>query len=1083
MLTGPGPDQNPAQPLTVVVSEVPPPGEGTPEATALLDRAGTDRAVVLGPPVASDGTGPPVRAAVELTRMGPGGPVQVRPLTGPPSTTTPDGTTGTANIPNTMSTSDTMFHGADVLLPLADALGTDLAPDPAPATPHTVRTESGDPFGTGPDRPAGTENSGTGPSAPSRPEAESVTDLHLESGHGHGHGSGVGAGGRAPGDGGTPPPPPAVPDHPAVSPDVVPPAPGRIVVRPVERAGATSDDRGPEGEPVVTTLDGHTVPVAQLRRWISDAVTVPQPGRAVQTLTISQSPAEDGTAHAAGRRELLGQNTFRGVRTTTPAPEAPQTAPQTAPPAAPETVQDTPTARTVFTGPPTPLPGSDTTRGADYFAGHGTPRTVTLGTDDAARPTAVFSGVQLGEVLKSWARDGDQDRPLVLFSCETGRQPLVAGLPVAQHVANRTGRQVYAPTTEAGTGRDSDGIVRAVLTEGPDGPGRWRLFTPEPSGADLDRVARDAGLHTGPGPADPFARARTLQQIRTLRDVLGPDAEQRPENRDLLAGLAYVDGLRWHSPDTATRYGDGRMTPDLLRRMVGDRSGVTPPTGPVTEPSVAEYTEFLRAAAELRATGGPDTTLDALLPPPPPALPPTALISQEDVRGLAYAPSARVTWSLSSTPLKLSDLALSPADTAELASRRPDLAPAPAARPESLTLSSSPAATTDTVTVHADGRAWTRLTTPGDGNCFFQAVLDSARGQNVRPAWAERNVDGLRALLRDRITGSELATAAAEATPDPVLAVVDDLRMTALAGVRDPDGQRDITRNWNRIAQEVVTDGDAARWRRILKDSGYPQLAEVAPTPADARRLGTEGLLAAAAEHSGLWSSPFADLLPQALAHTLDLDLRLVQPDSHAPGSTYVTALHPGAGTGTLHLAYNGVDHYDALIPTPTPEPTTPAPIPSDSTPTTPTPAPIPVVSDPAVPTPDLAPVVPVSGPSPVVSDPVVPTSEPAPVVSAPGPAPVVSDSAAATLDPIPVVPAPAPVAAVSDPAAPTPAPAAANSDAATPAPDPTPAVPASAPTPVVSDPVVPTPDPASVVPTPDPAPVVPASAPTPVVT
>jgi len=32
----------------------------------------------------------------------------------------------------------------------------------------------------------------------------------------------------------------------------------------------------------------------------------PLPGRAVQTLTISQSPAEDGTAHSAGRRALLG---------------------------------------------------------------------------------------------------------------------------------------------------------------------------------------------------------------------------------------------------------------------------------------------------------------------------------------------------------------------------------------------------------------------------------------------------------------------------------------------------------------------------------------------------------------------------------------------------------------------------------------------------------------------------------------------------------------------------------------------------------------------------------------------------------
>ncbi|MFJ4471713.1 hypothetical protein ACIP2X_30115 [Streptomyces sp. NPDC089424] len=913
-----------APPLTIVVSEVPPPGEGSPEAADLLDRAGTDRAVVLGPAGAPDGSGRPVRAAVELTRESPGAPVRVRPLTAPPLPPAPDGTT-----------QDTRgaFPGADVLLPLADALGTEVRPatlsdattDGEPVTtpraeppPKALKvvTETSTPVpgdGTAQDSTVRAEPPAAKLATFSRPWTEPAADLHLESGHEDGE------------DDGAPPPPPTTPDRsmpdrftptPLVA--APPPPPARIVVRPADGTGTTDQGNGPARtahEPAVTTLDGLTVPLAQIRRWVPDAAHTPRPGRAVQMLTISQSPAQDDTAHGAARRALLGQDTFRGVRTTSaPLPTAATTTGPTDP--------DPPAPRTVFTGPPAPLPGSGTERGADYFAGHGTPRTVTLGTDDVAHPTVKVSGVQLGEVLKSWAREGDQDRPLVLFSCETGRQPEVAGLPVAQHVANRTGRPVYAPTTEVGTARDRDGDVRAVLTEGPDGPGRWRLFTPEPGGADLDGLARDAGLHAGPEPADAFARARTLQQIRTLRDALGPDAEQRPENRELLAALAYVDGLRWLSPDTAARYGDGRMTPDLLRRMVVDRRGTTAGTtsDPAAAPTAEEYTGFLRAAAELRGTAGGGTTLDALLPPPPPALPPHTLVSPEDVRGLAYAPSARVTWSLSSTPLPLSELALSPEDTAELARRRPDLAPAPG-RPESLAedldLFSKGAATTPDPadTVHADGLALRRLETRADGNCLFRALLDSARGQDVPPAWAARNVAGLRRLLRDRITGSELAAAAAEATPDPVLAVVDDLRMTALAGVRDADARRRITERWNRIARTVVTDGDARQWRRILRDSGYPHLADVAPTPADARRLGTEELLAAAAELPELWSSPFADLLPQALAHTLDLDLRLVQPDPQAPGSTLVTTLHPGGQGGTLHLAYNGSDHYDALVP------------------------------------------------------------------------------------------------------------------------------------------------------------------------
>ncbi|MET9742530.1 hypothetical protein ABZY90_30760 [Streptomyces sp. NPDC006422] len=820
-------------PLTVVVSQTPPPPPGTPEATAVLDGAGADQAVVFGP----DGTGHPARTAVELTRGGPGAPVRVRPLAGPQPAT---------------QSADTAFPDADVLLPLADALG------PAAARPST--------------------ESGPGPDTESSPLPEEATGLHTESGRSS-----------------TPPPPAA-----------------KIVTRPAAQSATTPTP------PVITTLTGQTVPISRLRRWTPSSAAHPTPGRPVQTLTISQSPAEDGTPFSERRAGLIDQDTFRPVRTTS-GPDG----------------NDIP--RTVFTGPPTPLPR------ADYFAGHGTPRTVTLGTDDPAHPSVKVSGVQLGEVLTSWAQDGQQDRPLVLYSCETGRQPAVAGLPVAQHVANRTGRPVYAPTTEVGTARDRDGNVRAVLTEGTDGPGRWRLFTPEPTGATLDRLARDAGLHHGPEPADLFARARTLQQIRTLRDILGPDAEQHPQHRELLSGLAYVDTLRWHSPHAATRYGDGRMTPDLLNRMVTDHLHNTGDTH-AADPTADQYAEFLRAAAELRTSGGPDTTLDTLLPPPPTEPPPNTLISPDDVRGLDYAPSAHVTWSLSNEPLPLSELSLDQQGIAELLRRRPDLATSsslPSSLAGDVALFSKGTTTTEaTGTVHVDGRSLTRLRTRADGDCLFRSLLDSARGQDIPPAWAARNVAGLRALLRDRLAGSELVATAAAMTPDPVLAVVDDLRMTAVAGVTDPGERERITEHWNRIAEQVVTDGDPEQWRQILDDSGYPQLADVAPTPGDARRIGTEGLIAAAAERTGLWSSPFGDLLPHALAHTLDVDLRLVQPDPHGtPGDTYVTRLNPAGSHGTLHLAYNGRDHFDALIPA-TPTPPSPPPPPAAPAPDTPTPDP-----------------------------------------------------------------------------------------------------------------------------------------------
>ncbi|MEU1127631.1 hypothetical protein ABZ371_29620, partial [Streptomyces sp. NPDC005899] len=958
-----GPRTIQGRPLTVVVSEGPPPGEGSPEAAELLDGAGTDRAVVLGPPAVPDGSGRRIRAAVELTREGPDAPVRVRPLAGPAPAAPAGGTSGApvadeapearggadatdapgtpdaVGVTDDSGSVDASFPGADVLLPLADALGPMPRPvtrsagtaDTAPVVPSTTTHTPAKPDDTAPlvraQGPAPDPAATPAPApaehtAPPRPGGETATDLYLEGGEGGPGRTGGGEPALAPGaarGGGTPPPPPpATPEtSPVTPPAALPPPPARIVVRPAPgtAGGGGGGPRRPADEPAVVTLDGRTVPLAQVRRLVPDATDRPAPGRAVRTLTLSQSPAEDGTARDAGRRALLGQDTFRGVRTVSaPAPApADAEAGSEAPP---------PVPRTVFTGPPAPLPGADDEQGADWFVTHGTPRTVTLGTDDPALPGVTVSGVQLGEALKAWAVEGDEDRPLVLYSCETGRQPDVAGLPVAQHVANRTGRPVYAPTTEVGTARDRAGDVRAVLTEGPDGPGRWRLFTPEPDGEALDAAARDAGLHVGPGPADVFARARTLQQIRTLRDALGPDAEKRPGNRRLLAGLAYVDGLRWLGESSAARYGDGRMTPDLLRRMVTDRHAAT--GGPQADPTPEQYTAFLSAAAGLRDAAGPATTLDELLPPPLPRLPPDTPVSREEVRGLAYAPSAEVAWSLSDDPLPLSELGLGPEDTAELTRRRSGATP-PSSRPDSPagslhTFAEDPVATAGRAPlVRADGLTFHRVDARGDGDCLFRATLDSARSRAVPPAWAARNIAGLRALVRDRVAGSELGGVADTAVPDPVFTVLDDLRIRALAGVHDTDGQRRVTEHWNRVAREVVTDGDPVRWQRILADSDYPQLAEVAPTPADARRLGGRGLLAAAAERPGLWSSPFADLLPEALAHTLDLDLRLVRPDPAATGPLLVTQVHPGGTGGTLHLAYNGRDHYDALVPAPGP--------------------------------------------------------------------------------------------------------------------------------------------------------------------
>ncbi|MFW3463103.1 hypothetical protein ACN24K_22580 [Streptomyces microflavus] len=79
----------------------------------------------------------------------------------------------------------------------------------------------------------------------------------------------------------------------------------------------------PTTGPSVTTLDRKKVPFSELRRFVPQTALTPQPGVAVQTVTISQGPAEDGTGQSAGREALLGQDTFRGVRTTSAEPPPP----------------------------------------------------------------------------------------------------------------------------------------------------------------------------------------------------------------------------------------------------------------------------------------------------------------------------------------------------------------------------------------------------------------------------------------------------------------------------------------------------------------------------------------------------------------------------------------------------------------------------------------------------------------------------------------------------------------------------------------------------------------------------------------
>ncbi|MFE3032383.1 hypothetical protein ACFXKY_12100 [Streptomyces canus] len=267
--------------------------------------------------------------------------------------------------------------------------------------------------------------------------------------------------------------------------------------------------------------------------------------------------------------------------------------------------------REVLVGGPKDVPWKN--KQVSFFAAHGMPTRVELALDQPykdGRPqkngvhTVTVSGRELGRYMVRWGGLGPDGDPIVLYSCSTGASPTHGGLPVAQHVANVTGRPVYAPTTKVGTALDGSGRVRPILDvaseTGEVVAGRWRLFLPEPSGPDLTALARAAGQHEGDGEPDPFAALRTLQFVRTLRGTTGLDTGS---DHELLRGLGALERLRWHR-DAPQRYTDARMTPDLLTRITRDTFRLPATAAPTPE----QYRAVLTAAV----TAAPGTAPDQL---------------------------------------------------------------------------------------------------------------------------------------------------------------------------------------------------------------------------------------------------------------------------------------------------------------------------------------------------------------------------------------------------------------------------------------------------------------------------------------
>ncbi|MEU0950276.1 hypothetical protein ABZ379_47735, partial [Streptomyces canus] len=539
-----------------------------------------------------------------------------------------------------------------------------------------------------------------------------------------------------------------------------------------------------------------------------------------------------------------------------------------------------------------------------YWFGHGTPTQMEVAREDGT--SDAVTGPEFGRALGRWLDLGPQERPVVLYACETGRPPVHGGLPVAQHVANVTGRVVHAPTTDTGTARDRAGRVRPTLYLDADGrPGAWSVFVPEPSGEHLDELARVAGLHQLPGRVSLRVGLRTRQLVRTLRGTFGVLMEKSAGYQDLLRGLAAVDTLRWNGVDGAPagRYTDGRMTPDLLRRVTRDTLGL----GTSAEPTPAQYRTVL-ATADTAHRADPGTPLTRLTVP-------------QDT-----APGGHT-----------SEHTAAPADDTADGHTAAETAPA-----HGIVRQLAPAGGRPGLDV---------LHVPANGDSFFFSLLTGAARQHPGGLLTDTTVEGLRENAAVWFKTSPMRAEIDAMGVDPLQLLIGDLDTSTLRHVlgdvdlpslsstqqarvadavarqveadraagRTTDQEmvrarltdqhhRESLRGWLRFELSLGGTEAERHWSRLLTAS-YPRWAadSAAPTLAEISGVSTSDLVERALRDVRLWNTPFFNHAVPAVAGYLGVNVVVAHDDAARDVPLLPTA------DRTLYVHYDGTDHYAAV--------------------------------------------------------------------------------------------------------------------------------------------------------------------------
>ncbi|WP_026179042.1 hypothetical protein [Streptomyces hokutonensis] len=262
-------------------------------------------------------------------------------------------------------------------------------------------------------------------------------------------------------------------------------------------------------------------------------------------------------------------------------------------------------------------------------------------------------------------------------------------------------------------------------------------------------------------------------------------------------------------------------------------------------------------------------------------------------------------------------------------------------------------------TVLVDGRRMTLQNVRPDGNCLFTALIagigaqhpgHTVRGRAVRTMTVADLRDdtadwyGTSAAAHQHATRDPLDTIVHDRYPDlrslqPLLALLSPRRPIPLtvaqqAGIQaqlKTEGLENATGPVANARRRALTDQahgnnvrqlvlstlhgpTTARSRALWQEIRSHLPTAVPATPALTVTLGERGLVDRAIRSPELWHTPFYDDVPLLLTQSLGIDLVVVQPDGH--GGSRLHRLSENANGPTVYVAYNGIDHYETLLPT-----------------------------------------------------------------------------------------------------------------------------------------------------------------------